>query len=146
MGVGLALLFSAFGLVAIGLQASMQAAKTETFLEIDGLSFGRFDLAQLGESATKITGADGTVFTTLTFSREFVTDRSLYLWAKQSSEGKAKPVNMHLISFNEEGQEVGRQILPLCQPLSWSLASTVGDSQGGYRETVEISIHGADFL
>lgn len=139
-------LFIAAGAIAIGLQASMRSISSETILEIDGMSFGKFDLGQIGKTATKISGADGSVFTTLTFSRDFVTDRSLYLWAKESAETRSKPVNLHLISVTEDGKEIQRRILPMCQPLSWSLASTSSDALGGYQETVEISIQGSDFL
>ena len=75
----------------------------------------------------------------ISISREFVTEPSLYLWAKTRMKRKSDPKDIHLVVEDENGNVLKRQVLQLCQPLSWSMEST-NSSLGGFNETIDIAV------
>ena len=112
-----------------------------TFVEIDGKHFGAFDTIEgLEEFAEDgFPEASGDTYGIITLSREFVTDPSLYLWAKNRMEKKSGLLDIHLITEDEQGNVVSQTVLQLCQPLSWSMEST-NPSLGGFNETLDFAV------
>ena len=122
-------------------QAALYNPVTVTKIEIDGTNYGSID---------KITGiqkfsTDGFPVNNkhshekISISREFVTEPSLYLWAKKRMKRKSDPKDIHLVVEDENGNVIKRQVLQLCQPLSWSMEST-NSSLGGFNETIDIAV------
>jgi hypothetical protein len=112
-----------------------------TNVEIDGVDFGSTDSIRGLENFA----ADGypispdRSYETVRLSREFVTDPSLYLWAKNRTSRKLGLQDIHLITYDEQGQVVERTILQLCQPLSWTV-ETQTSSSAGFNETVDLAV------
>ncbi len=123
------------------IKAALKPPVVTTYVEIDGVDYGPFDII---EGMNKF-ASDGfpvsaqTSFETIRLSREFVTQPSLYLWAKNQTSRKFGPKDIHLVMENEEGHVVSRKVLQLCQPLSWSVESS-NPSLGGFNETVDLAV------
>lgn len=110
-------------------------------IEIDGTDYGKLN---------KISGLDSfddagqpllndNSYSTIVVNRDFVTDPSLYLWAKQSRSKKSTLQDIYLVTRNAAGNMVRRQVLRACQPLSWSVEAT-NPSLGGFNETIEFAV------
>ena len=112
-----------------------------TYVEIDGVNYGAFDdIEGLDNFASDgYPAAEGETYQTIRFSREFVTDPSLYLWAKNRMQRKMGLQDIHLITEDEQGNLVSHRVLQLCQPLSWSVEST-NPSLGGFNETIDFAV------
>ena len=112
-----------------------------TYVEIDGINYGPFDniegLDLFAEDGYP--SIDGDSYETIRLSREFVTDPSLYLWAKNRMQRKMGLQDIHLITEDEQGNVVSHKVLQLCQPLSWSVEST-NPSLGGFNETIDFAV------
>ncbi len=124
------------------LPASFSTPSTTVHVQIDGLDYGRFDKIDGLKGFSPYTGkplAANASYGKITLSREFITDPSLYLWAKDRANRKVALKNIHLVSFNESGQEIDRQTLELCQPLSWTVEIT-NSSLGGFNETIDLAV------
>lgn len=112
-----------------------------TFVEIDGVNYGPFDsISGLeGFAEDGFPAVEGRSYELIRFSREFVTDPSLYLWAKNRMQKKMGLQDIHLITEDESGNVVSLQVLQLCQPLSWSVEST-NPSLGGFNEIIDFAV------
>ncbi len=123
------------------IKAGLKTPVLTTYVEIDGVDYGSFDmiegLEKFAHDGFPLTGEAS--FETVQLSREFVTQPSLYLWAKNQTSRKFGPKDIHLITENEEGYVVSRKVLQLCQPLSWSVESS-NPSLGGFNETVDLAV------
>lgn len=123
------------------INAALYTPTLTTYVEIDGTNFGPFDdiigLEQFAEDGYP--EANGDSYETIQLSREFVTDPSLYLWAKNRMERKTGLQDIHLITEDEQGNIVSHKVLQLCQPLSWSMESS-NPSLGGFNETIDFAV------
>ena len=112
-----------------------------TYVEIDGVNYGSFDevlgLENFAEDGYP--QFEGDSYETITLSREFVTDPSLYLWAKNRMKRKMGLKDIHLITEDEQGNVVEHRVLQLCQPLSWSVESS-NPSLGGFNESIDFAV------
>ena len=122
-------------------QAALYTPITVTKIEIDGTNYGSVD----DISGIQNFSEDGFPMDNLrshekiSISREFVTEPSLYLWAKRRMKRKSDPKDIHLVVEDEDGNVISRKVLQLCQPLSWSMEST-NSSLGGFNETIDIAV------
>ena len=135
--VAIPILFTTYG----KLPAGFSRPETKVHVEIDGVDYGPFDRIE-GLEKFAIDGypeSSDNTYEKITLSRDFVTDPSLYLWAKNRMSRKFGLKDIHLIKEDEEGRVVGRQILQLCQPLSWSVEAT-NPSLGGFNETIDLAV------
>ncbi|MFW7380346.1 MAG: hypothetical protein ACOH5I_16155 [Oligoflexus sp.] len=112
-----------------------------TYVEIDGVNYGPIDRI---EGIEQFAGdgfplREDVSFEAVRLSREFVTDPSLYLWAKKRMSRKLGLKDIHLITEDERGQVVTHQILQLCQPLSWTVEAQ-NPSLGGFNETIDLAV------
>ncbi len=123
------------------LAAGFTTPPTHTRVEIDGVDYGPFDyiagLDKFSENGSPID--QKSTYTKITLSREFVTDPSLYLWAKERMSRKFGQKDIHLITADERGNMISRKVLRLCQPLSWSVEAT-NPSLGGFNETIDLAV------
>lgn len=123
------------------LPAAFTSPVTHTRVEIDGVDYGPFDriegLDTFSEDGRP--AESGTTYSRITLSRDFVTDPSLYLWAKERMSRKFGLKDIHLITADENGNMVSRKVLRLCQPLSWSVEAT-NPSLGGFNETIDLAV------
>ncbi len=110
-------------------------------IEIEGVNYGRLDhvsgLDQLYATAQPEGGIRD--FAKVTVRRDFVTDPSLYLWAKNLVSRHDGLRDVHLVTSSADGQELRRSVLKLCQPLSWTLESA-NAGLGGFHETIELAV------
>lgn len=116
-------------------------------VEIDGLSYGAFDtVEELSEvfqvdSIAEVAGAEkGDQIFTVRLYRSFVTDPSLYLWAKNSTSLKEEPKDVTLIVKDESGHEITRYLLKGSQPISWSIESPDNGAVNGFTERVDLAV------
>lgn len=129
-------------LAAKTLPASFSTPPTFTHVQIDGVDYGRFDKIDGLKGFSPYTGkpmAANSTYSKVTLSREFITDPSLYLWAKDRANRKVALKDIHLVTLNESGKEIDRQTLELCQPLSWTVEIT-NSSLGGFNETIDLAV------
>jgi len=124
------------------INAALRGAESYvTYVEIDGVNYGAIDriygVEQFAEDGFPL--RDDVSYETVRLSREFVTDPSLYLWAKNRMSRKLGLKDIHLITEDERGQVVAHQILQLCQPLSWTVEAQ-NPSLGGFNETIDLAV------
>lgn len=119
--------------------AGFSAQDTKTHVEIDGVNFGAFDhiagLSEFNDSQEK--GQPS--FRRVTFKRDFVTDPSLYLWAKNVTHGRSDLKDVHVVTQNLDGEELSRHVLKFCQPLSWTVEAA-NPALGGFNETIDMAV------
>lgn len=112
-----------------------------TYVEIDGVNYGSIDraigLENFAEDGFPL--REDASYATVRLSREFVTDPSLYLWAKNRMSRKLGLKDIHLITEDERGNVVAHKILQLCQPLSWTVEAQT-PSLGGFNETIDLAV------
>ncbi len=113
---------------------------TRTHVEIDGVNFGTFDNIEGLAALPK----DGPIpenggFHKVTFMRDFVTDPSLYLWAKNVMHGRSDLKDVHVVVENRDGEELSRYVLKYCQPLSWTVEAA-NPALGGFHEKIDIAV------
>ena len=122
-------------------QAALYNPVTVTKIEIDGTNYGSIDnisgINNFSEDGFPVNNMHS--HEKISISREFVTEPSLYLWAKKRMKRKSDPKDIHLVVEDEDGNVIKRQVLQLCQPLSWSMEST-NSSLGGFNETIDIAV------
>lgn len=127
-------------MAAKSLPAGYTAPVTKTYVQIDGIDFGPFDeIAGIDEFTINGAPLGERRYGKITLSRGFVTDPSLYLWAKNRMSRKSGLKDIHLITEDELGNISSRQILHLCQPLSWTVEAA-NPSLGGFNETIDIAV------
>lgn len=122
-------------------QAALYNPVTVTKIEIDGTNYGSIDnisgINNFSDDGFPVNNMHS--HEKISISREFVTEPSLYLWAKKRMKRKSDPKDIHLVVEDEDGNVIKRQVLQLCQPLSWSMEST-NSSLGGFNETIDIAV------
>lgn len=122
---------------------SLQDARLH--VEIDGVNYGVFDQVDgLGGRRADGEGDDQSAGATdalhkITFRRDFVTDPSLYLWAKNMSHGRSELKDVHVVVENADGETVSRYVLKMCQPLSWTVEAA-NPALGGFHEKIEMAV------
>lgn len=126
--------------------AGFTKEEVRTKVEIDGVDYGTFDrveglsdlnsMKDLGAGA--ISGSPQT-FRKITLTRDFVTDPSLYLWAKNMMHGRSDLKDVHVVMQNREGEEISRYVLRFCQPLSWSVEAA-NPALGGFHEKIDLAV------
>ena len=124
------------------LPAGYTTPNTRTHIEIDGINFGDFDRIEGLDRFSPDTGKpvhEEASYVKITLGRDFVTDPSLYLWAKNRMSKKSKLKNIDLITKDENGNIIRRRKLELCQPLSWTVEAT-NPSLGGFNETIDLAV------
>ena len=135
----LTLLFSTVIFFAKNLPAGFNNAGSEVRVEIDGASFGSFDKITDINALPQMKDANGDSFIKVTLNRDFVTEPSLYLWARNQVNLHQGLKDIHLVKLNRDGNEIERHVLRLCQPLSWTVEAS-NPALGGYHETVELAV------
>lgn len=126
------------GLLFVAIQtlpAGLLTDQTTTHIEIGGVDYGIFENIQ-GLDNLSLQNAK---YHTVRIRRDFVTDPSLYLWAKKTRSQKNEVTDIHVVTRNQEGSAIRRQVLKSCQPLSWSVEA-INPSLGGFNETVELAV------
>lgn len=135
------------------LPAGFSRQTFKTRVEIDGVDFGSFDgvagiewsqatVPQDGPAGISAVDEDGFV-RRVTLQRDFVTDPSLYLWAKNTMQDRSGLKDIQLVMENSDGDEVARYLLRSCQPVSWSVEAAAL-STGGFHEIVELAVQGVE--
>jgi hypothetical protein len=108
-------------------------------VEIDGINYGTFDIIEgLSEIPAAGTPQDNSVHK-VTFRRDFVTDPSLYLWAKNVMHGRSDLKNVNVVMRDRDGEEVSRYVLRMCQPLSWTVEAA-NPALGGFHEKIDMAV------
>jgi hypothetical protein len=139
-------LFVAAALVVLGLltqisPAGLNSVETITRVEIDGVQYGVFDTIEGLPKPETINDAprhvDGGL--RIKFMRDFVTDPSLYLWAKNVTHSRSDQKDINVTIYNKDGDEVVRYSLRQCQPLSWTVEAA-NPALGGFHESIEIAV------
>ena len=118
--------------------AGFSSQDLRTHVEIDGVNYGAFDKV---DGLSDLPAADGKVqsFHKVSFRRDFVTDPSLYLWAKNVMHGRTDLKDVHVVVENRAGEELSRYVLKFCQPLSWTVESA-NPALGGFHEKIDIAV------
>jgi hypothetical protein len=139
-----ALLFAVISVAAVGIktiQAQFYEPVYTTQIEIDGTNFGHIDhvdgIDQFASDGYPMNSESS--YETIRLSREFVTEPSLYLWAKNRMSRKVGLKDIHLITHDDTGAIVSRTILQLCQPLSWTVEAQ-SPLSGGFNETIDLAV------
>jgi len=137
------------GLVAIALvttavatrmsPAGYSAQDLRAHVEIDGVNYGTFDDIGGLDAALHGAGTKNEGLHKITLTRDFVTDPSLYLWAKNIMHGRSDLKDVHIVMENREGEEIQRYVLKFCQPLSWTVEAA-NPSLGGFHEKVDLAV------
>ena len=120
------------------LTASYSSKVARTHVEIDGVDYGFFTTVEginnpLAENNNQLS------YRKISLNRDFVTDPSLYLWARNTMKERTGLKNIHLVTENREGKELARYILKDCQPLSWTVEAA-NPALGGFHEIVDIAV------
>lgn len=119
--------------------AAFSTQDVRTHVEIDGVNYGTFDKIEgLTDVQSEANGKPQT-FRKVSFRRDFVTDPSLYLWAKNVTHGRSDLKDVHVVVENREGEELSRYVLKFCQPLSWTVESA-NPALGGFHEKIDIAV------
>jgi hypothetical protein len=119
--------------------AGFSTQDTRLHVEIDGMNYGAFDKIDGLETLTPSHGTPALNFRKITFKRDFVTDPSLYLWAKNVMHGRAELKDVHVVLATKDGEELSRYVLKFCQPLSWSVEAA-NPALGGFHENIEMAV------
>lgn len=111
-------------------------------VDIEGTPYGSFDviegLPQQGTTNIEALPArDGGY--RIRFVRDFVTDPSLYQWAKNITHRRAELKDIRITIENRDGETFATYVLKRCQPLSWTVEAA-SPALGGFHETVEVAV------
>ncbi len=120
------------------LTASFSSKIARTHVEIDGLDYGFFTTV---DGLHQAFGNDkqNLSYKKITLKRDFVTDPSLYLWARNTMNERTGLKDIYLVTENNEGKELSRYILKDCQPLSWTVEAA-NPALGGFHETIDVAV------
>jgi hypothetical protein len=120
--------------------AGFTAEDVRTHVEIDGIDYGTFDRVDgLKEVGSGSGDAGDASFHKITLKRDFVTDPSLYLWAKNIMHGRSDLKDVHIVMEDRDGEEISRYVLRFCQPLSWSVEAA-NPALGGFHEKIDLAV------
>ena len=73
------------------------------------------------------------------FIRDFVTDPSLYQWAKNITHHRSELKDIRITVASKDGETFMTYILKQCQPLSWTVEAA-NPALGGFHEIVEVAV------
>lgn len=111
-----------------------------TYIEIDGVNYGSFDqIDDLKDQAKNNKFANNETFRRITLKRDFVTDPSLYLWAKNMMRSRADLKDINVVVESRDGEELSRYVLKYCQPLSWTVEAA-NPALGGFHEKIDLAV------
>ena len=114
--------------------------KQKAFIEIDGINYGFIeDIAKIEQLAAEGKTTQLSDYHKITLNRSFVTEPSLYHWAKTSFEQRKERQNITIIVKTDNEYEIKRYTLNLCKPLSWALTKD-HSSTNGFQETVKLAV------
>ena len=117
--------------------AGFSTQDLRTHVEIDGVNYGTFD--KIDGLTPESVHADGQTFRKVSFRRDFVTDPSLYLWAKNMMHGRTDLKDVQVVVSTRDGQEINRYVLKMCQPLSWTVEAA-NPALGGFHEKIDMAV------
>jgi hypothetical protein len=124
------------------LPAGFSRQAFRTHVEIDGATFGAFDgVIGIDDEVTGL--ANSGQVRRIVLQRDFVTDPSLYLWAKNTIEGTFRAQGHPHRDGERDGDEIARYVLKSCQPVSWSVEAAALSS-GGFHERIELAVQGVE--
>jgi hypothetical protein len=118
-------------------QAGFSKHELKTHVEIDGVDYGTFDFVTDLEPLALVETRD--TFQKVTLKRDFVTDPSLYLWAKNMMRSRSDLKSIHIVKENLDGEEVSRYVLKFVQPLSWTVEAA-NPALGGFHEKIDLAV------
>ena len=137
----LALIGPVLFVAARNLPAGYYNETLKTRVQIDGVDYGVFEriagLDSFDQEGHPL--AQETTYSRITLTRDFVTDPSLYLWAKNRMSRKFGPKDIQLVTEDGEGNIVETTTLKMCQPLSWTVEAA-NPSLGGFNETIDLAV------
>lgn len=115
------------------IRAGFEPDDYDVFVKVGDVEFGSFD---------EIEGIDGKRSNShkkVILQRNFVTEPSLYLWARDVAEEHQGPKNIEIIYRDQEGSEISKFTLGSSQPLAWTVEAA-DPSLGGFHERIEIAV------
>jgi hypothetical protein len=124
-------------------KASFSPQDLRAHVEIDGVNYGTFDkidgLVETGTGTSTGTAVTGAAYKRITLKRDFVTDPSLYLWAKNIMHGRSDLKDVHVVMETRDGEEVSRYVLKYSQPLAWTVEAA-NPALGGFHEKIDLAV------
>lgn len=121
--------------------AGLDQEDTTSKVEIEGTQYGPFDqitgLPDRSEGAEVQPPPEGSY--RIRFMRDFVTDPSLYQWAKNTTHNRSELKDIRITIANRDGETFMTYTLKQCQPLSWTVEAA-NPALGGFHETVEVAV------
>ena len=108
-----------------------------THVLIDGRDYGYFD--NINDLNEIVSVSDRGDFRKITLTRDFVTDPSLYLWAKNMMRDRSELKDVHLVMENRDGEEMSRFVLKFVQPLTWTVEAA-NPALGGFHEKIDLAV------
>lgn len=123
-----------------GLKAKLQPLQTTTYVRIDGKSYGTLSGIKEFKDLHVYRQYPNDSFSRVSIERGFVTEPSLYLWAKQSVADRHGLKNIEIAIVNSSnGLPISTFILRGSKPLHWTLEATEPTS-GGFHEKLEFAV------
>jgi hypothetical protein len=102
---------------------------------VDGQNFGVINDSKIQKQlVTSLTHGDST----LGLERAFITDPSLYEWAKSSVHNKIAAKTLELKHFSDSKKLLSTYTLTNAKPVSWNISKDE-EKLTGYRESIEVS-------
>jgi hypothetical protein len=125
--------------------AGLDQEDTTSRVEIEGIQYGPFDqidgLPERADGEEIQLPSEGGY--RIRFVRDFVTDPSLYQWAKNTTHNRSELKDIRITIANRDGETFITYILRQCQPLSWTVEAA-NPALGGFHETVEVAVQGIE--
>lgn len=119
--------------------AGFTAQDVRAHVEIDGVDYGAFDVIDGLEESVRADDGGDEPYRRITLRRDFVTDPSLYLWAKNIMHGRSDLKDVHVVMESRDGEEVARYVLKFCQPLAWTVEAA-NPASGGFHEKIDLAV------
>lgn len=121
------------------LRAKFEPIETIAHIQIDGQYFGTIDqISELRDLHIYKQHPDEN-FTRVSLKRDFVTDPSLYFWAKRSFETREGLKDIKLVMKTKDGHEISEYVLKKSKPLQWTLEAA-DPAVGGFHERIEFAV------
>lgn len=122
-------------LLARHLPASFQDHAVSYYANIDGTSFGLVHHVDGLDTELK----DGNDYYLIQLERKFVTEPSLYHWAKRTSQQQTDVDDIEIVITDDRGEPLKTVKLAKCQPLSWTIEAD-DTASGGFYEKISIAV------
>ena len=138
--LGFLISLAVFGVVTVvaltkHIRAGFEPTDYSVHVYVGNIAFGSFDEIKGLEGVA----LDNNTHKRIVLKRNFVTDPSFYLWARDVSEEHQGPKNVELIYKDAHGGEVSRVTLNASQPLAWAVEAA-DPSLGGFHERIELAV------